>query len=290
MEIVIVGCGYVGLALGRLLVDRGHTVTGVRRSADGLATIEAAGLSPVEADVTHLDEVEKLPGADVVVYTASPTARGPAAARRTYVDGVRTVVEGFGNRREPPDRFIYTSSTGVYGDHDGAWVTETTPIDPLGERGRILARAERAAQSAPMDWTVIRLAGLYGPDRYRIDRLLERPVTPGYRNLIHRDDAAGIIAHLIETDRCRNEQLLGVDAKPVPAPDLVAWLAEQLHVEPPPTISLAERLDDPSLSPTARHRIAADKRCCNEKLVRTGYEYDFPTFREGYRPAIEARS
>lgn len=276
MQVAILGCGYVGLALGRRLRAAGHEVVGVRRSEAGLDRVEAAGLSPVAADVTDAAELSAVPDADWVVFAASAGGRSAEAARRTYLEGVRTAVEAFADRAAPPERFLYTSSTGVYGDRGGAWVDETTPPEPDSVRGEVLLAAEEAAHDGPLPSTVARFAGLYGPGRYRLEQYLEGPVATGYRNLLHRADAAGAVAHLLGTEAAEGETVLVVDDEPVERPTLARWLAEQCGVSPPSTRA----------GESQRER--ADKRCSNERLHALGYELEYPTYREGYRAAIEA--
>jgi nucleoside-diphosphate-sugar epimerase len=268
VHVVILGCGYVGLELGRRLRDAGHAVTGVRRSDDGLAAVEAAGLDAVRADVTDADSLAAVPAADHLVFAASAGGRGVDPARETYLRGLETVQDHFAARADPPDRLVYTGSTGVYGDHGGDWVDEATDPAPDSERGEVLLAAERAALDGPLDGTVARFAGLYGPDRSRPDRYLDGPVPPGWLNLLHRDDAAGAVAHLLAADVARDEVVLVVDDEPVRRPDLAAWLADQLGREPPATGGQARR--------------GADKRCSNDRLRDLGYEFVYPTFREGY--------
>jgi len=276
MRVAILGCGYVGIALGRRLEAAGHRVVGVRRSTDGLERVAEAGLDPVAADVTDPGSLSAVPDADRVVFAASAGGRSAAAARRTYLEGVQTAVETFADRDEPPERFLYTSSTGVYGDRDGAWVDESTPPAPDDERGEILVAAEEAALGGPLEATVARFAGLYGPDRYRLQRYLEGPVPAGYLNLLHRDDAAGAVAHLLETDRARGETVLVVDDEPVARPELARWLAGRCGVDPP------------AVTEPAGGRARTQKRCSNDRLRSLGYEFEYPTFREGYRSAVEA--
>ena len=288
MRVAILGCGYVGLELARQLSD--HEVVGVRRSEAGLAAVEATGAKPVRADVTDADDLAAVPDVDAVVFAASSGGRGAEAARDVYVDGLRAVIESFGARERPPDRLVYTSSTGVYGDHDGEWVDEETPLDPTTEKTEVLAEAERLAREvAPehgIDGAVARFAGLYGPDRYRLDRYLEGPVTEGYLNMIHRDDAAGVVRFMLEpTDK---DLLVAVDDEPVDKWTFADWLADECGVERPPKRTKAERLED-DISEAARRRILTSKRCSNDRLRKLGYEFRYPTYREGYRPAIEAR-
>lgn len=290
MKVVILGCGYVGLELGAQLVDAGHEVVGVRRSADGIAAIADAGFEAVRADVTDPASLARVPDADAVVFAASSGGRGADAARETYVDGLRAVVDEFGGRANPPERLIYTSSTGVYGDHDGAWVDEETTLKPETERERVLVEAERVARErsdeAGINGTVVRFGGLYGPRRYRLERYLTGPVTAGYLNMVHRDDAAGAIRHLLERDLARDEVILAVDDEPVDRRAFADWLAEECGVDRPRKLTTAERLEDEELSETARRRILSDKRCSNAKLRSLGYEFAYPTYQVGYRHAI----
>jgi len=288
MDVAILGCGYVGVELGRRLSSAGHDVVGVRRSTEGIERISAAGFEGVRADVTEAGSLEAVPDVDAVVYSVSAGGRGAEPARRAYLEGQSTAAEAFGRRSSPPDRWIYTSSTGVYGDHGGDIVDEETPLEPESERGRILVEAESIATDLGIDGTVVRLGGLYGPGRYRIDRYLEGPVTERHVNLIHRDDAAGVVAYLLVEDLARGEVVLGVDDEPARRPDLAAWLARQCDVPVPATTSIERRLEGVD-DEARRRRIRSDKRCSNAKIRGMGYEFEYPTYREGYAEAVERR-
>jgi nucleoside-diphosphate-sugar epimerase len=290
-RVVIVGCGYVGLELGRQLTAAGHEVTGVRRSDAGLSAVSEAGLDACRADATDPESLTALPDADWVVFAASSGGRGAEAAREVYVDGLRNTIAAYADRPSPPERLVYTSSTGVYGDHDGDVVDEETPIEPTTEKTRVLAEAERvareAAADAGIDGTVARFAGLYGPDRYRLDRYIEGPVTEGYLNMVHRDDAAGAIGFLLAEDHARDDVVLVVDDEPVDKWEFADWLASECGVPDPPKRTIEERLADPDLSAAARRRLQTSKRCSNDRLRALGYEFAYPTYREGYRDAID---
>jgi nucleoside-diphosphate-sugar epimerase len=288
MRVGILGCGYVGLELARQLRSD-HEVLGVRRSEAGLAAVEETGVTAIRADVTDSTDLRSVPDVDALVFAASSGGRGAEAARTVYVDGLRTAIETFGNRDDGPDRLVYTSSTGIYGDHGGEWVDETTPPEPTTDKTRVLATAERIALEETaeygIDGAVARFAGLYGPDRYRLERYLRGPVTEGYLNMIHRDDAAGVVRFALEsTDEAL---LLAVDDEPVDKWTFADWLADECGVERPPKRTKEERLDDEELSETARRRILTSKRCSNGRLRELGYEFRYPTYREGYRDAIE---
>ena len=284
MHVTILGCGYVGSRLAEVLAGAGHEVTAVRRTWDeGLADVDCR-----EADVTDVRDLESLPDTDALVFAASTGGGGAEAARALYVEGLEAVLEHYAGRASQPDRLVYTSSTGVYGDHGGDWVDESTPLDPQTEKTRALAEAERVAFETveSVDGTVCRLAGIYGPDRYRLERYLTGPVTEGYLNMIHREDAAGAIAHLLAADRARGEVVLLVDDEPADKWTMADWLAEQCGEPEPPKVTVEERLaDDPS--GRARRRLVTSKRCVNDRLRETGYDLEHPTYRSGYAAAIK---
>jgi len=142
-------------------------------------------------------------------------------------------------------------------------------------------------QPAGIEGTVARFAGLYGPGRYRLERYLDGPVTAGYLNLVHREDAAGAVRFLLDRDCARGEVVLVVDDEPVEKHAFADWLAAEAGRDPPPRQSIEERLAGTDLSATARDRIRAQKRCVNDKLQDLGYALTYSTFREGYREAIE---
>jgi len=291
-SVVILGCGYIGIELGRQLTAAGHEVTGVRRSASGCQAIETAGFTAHQADLTDSDDLDGLPDADWVIFAASSGGRGAEAARAIYVDALGDAIEAYGSRGSPPDRFVYTSSTGVYGDHDGGWVDEETSLEPTTAKTEVLVEAERITRERAaeygIDGTVARFSGLYGPDRYRLDRYLEGPVTGGYLNMVHRVDAAGAVAYLLTEDCARDEIVLVTDDEPADKWEFADWLAGECGVDEPPKQTTADRIAEGDLSETARRRVQTSKRCSNDYLRELGYEFTYPTFRGGYRDAIDA--
>ena len=289
---VILGCGYIGIELGRQLTAAGHDVIGVRRSDSGCQAIKDAGFSPHKADLTDDDDRAGLPDADWVIFAASSGGRDAAAAREIYVDALGDAIESYGARESPPDRFLYTSSTGVYGDHDGGWVDEETPLEPTTAKTEVLVEAERIARERAADYgidgTVARFSGLYGPDRYRLNRYIEGPVTEGYLNMVHRADAAGAVAFLLTENRARDEVVLVTDDEPADKWEFADWLADQCGVDEPTKQTKGERLAEDGLSAAARRRIETSKRCANDHLRELGYAFTYPTYREGYRDAVQA--
>jgi nucleoside-diphosphate-sugar epimerase len=288
MHVTVLGCGYVGTELACQLLDAGHEVTGVRRSEAGLSTLREAGVDAHRADVTDPSTLADLPDTDAVVFAASSGGRGADAAREVFVDGLQNAVDEYAARSNSPDRLVYTSSTGVYGDHGGDWVDETTPVEPTTEKTAVLVEAERVAREATaFDATVVRFAGLYGPDRYRLERYLEGPVVEGYLNMLHREDAAGVVRFVLETP-VDDAVVLAVDDEPVSKPACAAWRADHCGVDRPAVETVAERAARRDLSTAAKRRLRTSKRCSNRRLRELGYAFAFPTFRAGYRQVIES--
>ena len=285
MRVLVLGCGYVGRELGRQLLDDGHDVVGVVRSESSAEAIEADGFGAVRADLTDATDIEALPDADALVFAASAGRGSVAEARALYVDGLRAVVSTFEHRESPPDRLLFTSTTGVYGDHGGSWVDESTPVDPERPKAAVIAEAEGIVHRSSIDGTVARFAGLYGPDRYRLSSYLDS-VTAGWRNSTHREDAAGALAWFLTEDVAREETVLVCDGHPVDRWEFADWLAERCDAPAPEKLTVEERLA--GLSESAALRVASDKRCRNDRLLELGYELRYESVYEGYEPAIEA--
>jgi hypothetical protein len=142
MRVLIVGCGYVGLPLGRELVRQGHEVLGLRRSTVADAELRAVGIQPCSGDVTRPEALSRLTGPfDWVVNCVSSTKGGVEEYREVYVNGSRNLIEWLGSA--PPKKFVYTSSTSVYGQMDGLLVKEDSPTEPASETSKLLVEAEK---------------------------------------------------------------------------------------------------------------------------------------------------
>ncbi|MDJ0890761.1 MAG: SDR family oxidoreductase [Gammaproteobacteria bacterium] len=272
-NILIAGCGDVGGLLGSRLVRNGHTVWGLRRQTRLLPP----ALQPIAADLACPSDLAALPkGLQVVVYTAAAAEFSEAGYRTAYLDGVQNLLQALQARAQPVSRFLFVSSTGVYGQTDGEWVDERSPAQPGSFSGRILLQAEQAVLASEHVGTVVRFGGIYGPGRRRLmdgvrrgDGCMDRP--PVYTNRIHRDDCAAVLEHLMALAQPA-DVYIGVDSCPAPQCEVMDWLAAQLGVAPPPRISA-----DPNRSPQR-----ANKRCRNDRLVASGYAFRYPSYREGY--------
>lgn len=218
-----------------------------------------------------------LADADMLLVSAAPDEAGDPMLRQ-----LREELEASANLKV----VIYLSTVGVYGDHGGGWVDETTPTNPGSGRGRRRVDAEQAwtafGKARGIGVQLHRLAGIYGPRSNAIDDVRDgtarRIIKPGQVfNRIHVDDIAGAAMAGF-----RNPQEAGpfniCDDEPCPPQDVVAHAATLLGVDPPPEIPFAQAV----LSEMGRSFYGESKRCRNDALKRKlGYRLRYPTYREG---------
>jgi nucleoside-diphosphate-sugar epimerase len=279
-RVLIAGCGYVGSALADRLIEAGHEVWGLRRSAARLPQ----GVKPIYANLNDLDSLEGLPSPlDYVVYSAGASGFDEAAYRRVYVDGAVKLLEAMRRQGIAPKRFLYTSSTGVYAQQDGSWVDENSPTKPTNFSGEILLEGEAVVLETEFSSVIVRLGGIYGPGRTRlVDAVRDGSArinegTPQYLNLNHRDDCAAALEHLMTLEKA-DSIYLTVDSYPVDRSELLRWTAERMGLPEPETIPATT---------TPRGRQGGNKRCKNDRLLATGFQHAYPSFKEGYAPILE---
>ncbi|MEX2551647.1 MAG: SDR family oxidoreductase [Actinomycetota bacterium] len=280
MTTLILGCGDIGTTLGKRLQDVGQRVIGVRRNATALAD---TGLEAVSLDLGDPARLADLPDAEVLVYVVSADHFDEVAYRAAYPDGLKAVLGEFAGRERPPRRVFFVSSTSVYPQQEGEWVDEMSPTAPSGFSGQLMREAEQALIDHPLPGTVVRFSGIYGPGRDRLIRQVGEgriaPSSPAmHTNRIHRDDCAGVLAHLIDLALDENplhDLYLASDCEPAPLHEVMSWLATQLKVEATETIQ----------SPLRRR---ASKRCDNTRLLESGYVFRYPSYREGYAQVLKA--
>lgn len=277
-RVLIAGCGDVGSRLGGLLARRGHGVWGLRRHPENLPE----GIEPLAADLTDPVTLQDLPpDLDLVFYTAAAEGRSDEAYRQAYVDGVRHLLEALQEAGQTPQRILFTSSTGVYGQRDGSWVDETSPTEPESFTGRRVLEGEELLAQGPFPAVSLRLGGIYGPGRTRLlDRVRRGEATcpegpPIYTNRIHSEDAAAALVHLGflgTVESC----YVGVDRRPADLCEVLRFLARRLEAPPPRTV--------PAESTDIRR---GSKRCSSRRLFDSGFRFVYPTYREGYAEMIE---
>lgn len=281
MRLVVLGHGYSAGFLTRLLVPQGWAVTGTTR--DDPARVAEAGATPLRWPGDEPAIRAEIARADAILISAGPDAEGDPALR-DFADALAAA----------PARWLgYLSTTGVYGDHQGGWVDETTPLTPATRRGQQRVAAEAAWQALAtahgLPLHIFRLAGIYGPGRGPFQKLREgtarRIVKPGQVfSRIHAEDIAQTLAASIARPNPGAIYNL-CDDDPAPPEAVIAHAAALLGVPVPP----AEDYATAEMTPMARSFYAESKRVANDRIKRDlGVQLRHPDYRSGLKALLAA--
>lgn len=273
------GLGFSALSLAERLLEQGWQVAGTTREADKAAALRERGLEVwlFDSEMPLADPYTALAGSDYLLSSVPPSADGDPVlnAHAKDIAGVA------------PLRWVgYLSTTGVYGNANGGWVDEDSPIRPSGTRGQRRADAEVAwldlYRQAGLPVHLFRLAGIYGPGRNQLESLRQgkarRLRKPGQVfSRIHVDDIASVLeASMAQPNPGRAYNVC--DDDPSDPAEVVAYAAELLGVEPPPLVPF----EDADLSPMARSFYDDNKRVCNRRLKEElGVSLAYPDYRSG---------
>jgi nucleoside-diphosphate-sugar epimerase len=273
MRIFIFGAGYSGRAFARRMAGRAEWIAGTTRSEGKLDALARDGMRPVLFDGAALTDAARALLAETthLVVSAGPqNGEDPvlAAARETILSAM-PALEWIG----------YLSTVGVYGDHDGGWVTEDSECRPSAQRSTERLKAEAGwldlGRERGVPVAVLRLSGIYGPGRNALVNLAggtaKRVIREGQVfNRIHVADIAAALEHL------GARGLGGVynvsDDRPCPPQDVIAYAASLMGVAPPPEV----RFEDAALSPMALSFWGENKRVSNAKIRATGFDFGYP--------------
>lgn len=266
-RILIIGCGDIGCRVARLEQATGSAVTALARSDDAGERLHQQGLGVCRGDLDQPASLGNLPEqVDTLYYFAPPPPTGKDDPRLSAVLAQLS-------REAPPRQLIYISTSGVYGDCGGEWITEDWPLAPKTERGQRRLAAERMLQ----DWSarlsvplvVLRVPGIYGPGRLPLERVqrgvpvLVAAESP-YSNRIHADDLASACVAA-----ARNGQPGRVyhvsDGHPTTMSDYFWRIADLYGLPRPPAISLAEARR--VLSPNMLSFLEESKRLDNRRML-----------------------
>jgi dTDP-4-dehydrorhamnose reductase len=284
VKVFFFGLGYCA----RRLVQREAWIeaSGTARTAESVAALRREGIEAYRFDGTEAEPglEQALEKAEAIVISIPPR------------EGAGATLDRFGPTVAAAPalrRVAYYSTIGVYGDHGGAWVDETTATLTRTARGRARledeARWARAARARGVEADILRLAGIYGPGRNALINLRRgesrRIVKPGQVfNRAHVDDIAEI-SRLVLTRDLKGQIWNVADEEPAPPQDVVAHAAALLGVGPPPE----EPFDQARLSPMAREFYADNKRVSIAKAkALLGFAPAYPTYREGLKALAEA--
>jgi nucleoside-diphosphate-sugar epimerase len=275
-RILIAGCGYVGQAAADLYHAAGWAVEGWTRSAESVATLSAKPYPICEVDISRRAKVaERRKTFDAVIHCASSSGGDAEMYRQVYLDGARNLLETF-----PGSKLLFTSSTSVYAQRDGSWVTEESETKPTRETSQILLETERSVLAN--GGVVARLAGIYGPGRSALlTKFVEGTAiidaeNDRFVNQVHRDDIAAAL-FLLLSRKAEGAQIYNVvDDQPILQSECYRWLAQRLN-RPLPSIGRSTQ---------ERKRGDSNKRVSNANLRALGWTPRYPKFADGMEESV----
>jgi nucleoside-diphosphate-sugar epimerase len=276
MRILIAGCGYVGQATADLFHAAGWAVEGWTSSEESAAKLSNKPYPVCQVDISQRAELAARPGTfDAVIHCASSRGGGVESYRQIYFNGAHNLLDRFVEAK-----MLLTSSTSVYAQRDGSWVTEESETKPARETGRILLETEKLVLER--GGIVGRLAGIYGPGRSALlSKFLARtamidPENDRFVNQVHRDDIASGLFLLLSREWNETQIYNVVDDEPILQSDCYRWLAKRLNRPLPPIRELTEQ----------RKRGDTNKRVSNAKLRSLGWTLQYPTFVDAMEKSI----
>jgi nucleoside-diphosphate-sugar epimerase len=288
-RLAVFGAGYVGGAVARLARTAGLQAYALTRNPVTASALAAAGVEVVVDDLSGAGWHARMPrAADFILDAVGSGGGGPEGYRRSYVAGARSVVAwGATTPRPGPGHLIYTSSTSVYAQGAGARVDESSPTEPVEEVGRLILESEGVVRTWTGPWTVLRLAGIYGPARHLLlDQLRAGVAELAGRgehrlNLVHRDDIIrALVAAWRAPERAAGQTYTLADGQPETRAAVAAWLAARLGRAPPEFAAEAV---------SARRRQVPDRIVASDRIQHElGWRPRYPSFREGYAALLEA--
>ncbi|MGB1178675.1 MAG: SDR family oxidoreductase [Lentibacter algarum] len=279
--LLTIGQGYSANALAGRLSPKGWKLFGTTRSPEKFAAIQSLGVIPLifpEGDLT-----DALSEATHLLISVSPSENGdPFLAKygsklRQYAPNLEWVG--------------YLSTTGVYGDHAGGWVTEETPLTPSSRRGLMRVEAENQWRGTGLPLHIFRLAGIYGPHRGPFEKIrngtARRIIKEGQVfSRTHVDDIAQVLLASIKSPNAGAAYNV-CDDMPAPPQDVLAYAAERLGMAPPPEV----RFEDAELSPMARSFYGESKRVANERIKNDlGVTLHYPDYKSGLQAVLAAET
>jgi nucleoside-diphosphate-sugar epimerase len=286
-KLMLVGCGDIGLRVAHLAREQNYHITGLVRSPDSSSKLSKLGFKVVEAnlfDATSLTAINCQGSA--VIYLAPPPGGGITDPK------VRNFCATISPGNEP-EKIVYISTSGVYGNCQGATVTETTPPNPQSARAKRRFDAEtifrQFSEQRNVPLVILRVTGIYGPHRFPLHRLLERhPVLreaeASLTNRIHADDLARICLKALE--RGVDGEIFNVsDGQETTMTEYFNLLADAFHLPRPPQISMKEAQN--SMAPLMLSYFQESRRMDNSKLLeRLELRLLYPTLADGLKASL----
>jgi nucleoside-diphosphate-sugar epimerase len=277
---IIAGCGYIGQRLAQSLNEKQNTVFGLAKSNETLTNIKSLGTQPVKIDLdSEYTLNQSVFHHYCLYYFAPPPATGETDNR----------INAFLNKLpSTPEKIVLISTTGVYGDNQGNWVSEESQTNPTVPRAMRRCNAEKVltswCQSNNVDYIILRVSGIYSSDRLPIERIQQKkPVIceqeSPFSNRIHAEDLVNICRIAMQSN-IKNEIFNCSDGNPTTMFDYFNQVAEKHNLPKPPVINLQE--GQAQLSAGMMSYMNESRKVNSNKLRDVlGYEIKFKTLKEG---------
>jgi len=282
---LVFGCGYLGKRVARLWSAAGDTVYAVTRSPDRASEFSAAGWRPIVADITDESALSTalatIEPPETVLFAVGFDRSSHHSIHDVYVAGLTNSLQSLAGHSSSIRKFLYISSTGVFGQTDGSWVDESSECRPTRDGGRACLEAEQRLRASPFGERaiILRCSGLYGPGRIPYLRQLQagEPLAvpaDGFLNLIHIDDAAAVVISAAR-QLSPPELLIVSDGHPVLRRDYYATLARLLNAPAP-------RFVAPAAASAVAARAGGDKQVRNARLAALlPFAWQYPNHEAG---------
>jgi len=280
--VVIIGCGDIGTLVAHHYLQNKEPVCAAVRSDNSRERLQSLGIETQQIDLSADVELPIQTGQCRLFHFAPPPRQG------TQDIHTRNLVSALNKQSQPPARIVYISTTGVYGDCQGRWVDEDTPVNPQVDRARRRYDAEQQlleyGNIQGSDIIILRVAGIYGPGKLPLKRLREgHPVVrredSPFTNRIHSADLVKIAVAAMDKGR-HGAVYHACDGQPGTMAEYFKAVADKAGLPPPTEISLAEAAD--KLSAGMMSYMRESRRLSNEKtLSELGVTLDFPTLEAG---------
>ncbi|MDA9248866.1 SDR family oxidoreductase [Amylibacter sp.] len=272
-----IGHGFSASVLGAQLIKDGWTVYGTTRSVEKAKKLNDGGVNSIIWPGTDLTPyIQK---ATHILTSVSPNSQGDPVLNQYNEILSKNTFDWVG----------YLSTTGVYGNHNGGWVDENSPLKPNTTRGKLREEAELSWSKLNINLHIFRLAGIYGPGRGPFSKVrngtARRIIKEGQLfSRIHVDDIAQVLLASIRYPR--QGAIYNVcDDNPAPPEDVISYAAELLDMP----IPIAIDYDKAEMTPMARSFYAENKRVSNELIKKElGVKLRYTDYKNGLRALLQS--
>lgn len=286
-DVLIVGTGDIGVRIARLVLANGSKVSGLVRSAESAERLRACNIEPVEGNLDDVASLANLPTAGkLVFFLAPPPGGGPFDSRmRNFCQAVGAL--------NAPAKVIYMSTSGVYGDCGGEWVTEETPVNPQTSR----AQRRVDAENVLLEWgaehkvsvVILRVTGIYGPGRLPIARIQQghpvlRQEDSPPTNRIHADDLA---ATAVAAAKKADGGIFNIsDGQPGTMTQYFMLVADMLDLPRPQQVTMDEA--NQVMNPMTLSYLQETRRMDNRKMIEElGIVLQYPDLESGLKNVVD---